>query len=700
MSRVRLLPVVGALLVSFQLALAPAPAQAQLSDVACNPGGADPALAALCMVTNTGLPLRLLVKPGARVFFDMDEQSAVVDDDIVPFSVLYAIDQFDVNYDANFAAEGWFAVGKDTGSTMQTGVVEQLGFIKADDVVPWKLALALAYTNPGPVDRRPVLMFGGNEELFNVLDSIQEGTTTAAGIYDDLDASLASGEPAPHDIISRESQGWVNINESFYLLPILQFENLETIAPDLLGLQIAALTSGGVSQQTSACDLTQGGGASCLVDQGGGPGGPLTMDVVFVIDTTNSMQPHIDAVTRAINEAADTLSRKLPDANLLKFGVVGYRDALESTPALEYEVRNFTPELLPTEEFRDLLESGSVAASAAGSGDWSEEVFLGMREAINAQWSPSSARIIILIGDASSHPVGHEKSVTGLSEQAIKELALQNSVYVASIYIDTGNATDLSLARPQFEGVAAGDAESGVIAFSIVNANATSVGLDGGAGGLEAGLRDALGRIVDVLGTGNAGSILTANIDPNDVTSQAIATAVRAAVVDYVGEGATPPSNVQAWVLDRDLTDFGKRSFEVKLMLTRADIQELTDALTQVLGTFREGKVTSGTFLGGAQLLSTSTSYDLKISDTEQLVDSPVVPTWIKQLPYKSEILTMSVEEFRSASADERTRIEENLDKLIALYKDVMSRPESWRLLHDEAAVEDGVYMLGLDNLP
>ena len=697
MSLVRLLPVIGALSVS--VLLAPLPAQAQLADVECNPGGADPARPALCMVTTTGLPLRLLVKPGARVFFDMDEQSSVVDDDIVPFSVLYAIDQFDVTYEANFAAEGWFAVGKDTGSTMQNGVVEQLGFIKADDVVPWKLALALAYTEPGSIERRPVLMFSGSEEMLTVLDSIQDGTTTAPGIYDDLDASLASGEPAPHNIVSRESQGWVNINESFYLLPILEYENLEAIAPDLLGLQIAALTSEGVSQQTSACDLTQGGGGSCLAEQGGGPGGPLAIDVIFVIDTTNSMQPHIDAVTGAMDEAALTLSRKLPDAELLKFGVVGYRDALEATPALEYEVRNFTPELLPTEEFSALLEGGSVAASAAGSGDWSEEVFLGMREAINAQWSPSSARVIILIGDASSHPVGHEKSVTGLSEQAIKNLAAENNVYVASIYIDTGNATDLLQARPQFEGVAAGDAESGVVAFSIADARPGSSGLDGG-GGLEASLRDSLGRIVDVLATGSAGSILTANIDPADATSQAIATAVRAAVVDYVGSGSTPPSNVQAWVLDRDLTDFSKRSFEVKLMLTRADIQELTDALSQVLGTFREGAVSSGGFLQQAQLMSTSTSYDLKISDTEQLVDSPVVPAWIKQLPYKSEILTMSVEEFRSASPDERTRIEENLDKLIALYKDVMSRPESWRLLHAQAAVEDGVYMLGLDDLP
>src|SRR5690606_12415624 len=120
---------------------------------------------------------------------------------------------------------------------------------------------------------------------------------------------------------------------------------------------------------------------------------------------------------------------------------------------------------------------------------------------------------------------------------------------------------------------------------------------------------------------------------------------------DYIGSSATPPSDITAWVLARDMTNFSTRSFDVKVMLQRGDIEELKEAISQVLGKFREGESSSVSFIQSVKLSSTASSYDLKISETQSLADSPVIPQWIKSLPYKSEVLTISVEEFRNSSA-------------------------------------------------
>lgn len=657
------------------LSALPAAAQA---DVVCDASGEK-----VCAVEATGLPLRLLIKPQSNMYIDQDVSSAQAHSNIPAFSVLYAYEQIDVTYDdANFTATGWFRAGFRTDGPE--------GYVRAEDVVPWKQALAVSFTNPGPSERKPVLMFASGDALDKTMNEIVDGTTSA----DDLYAALAVNS-VPEGIISREGTGWVDINKNFYLMPILDYAPMDWAADDLLGLQVAALTNKGRADQIDACDINSADAAQCFAQQTGGGIDSIALDLVFVIDTTLSMQPSIDAVTTAIREAAQALAQKLPNQDLLKFGIVGYRDSPEDgessgeggTFALQYTAKNFTPELLTTADFRDLLGSGDIRASEAGSGDWQEEVFAGMREGVSANWSPASARVIVLIGDASSHAIDHPKNVSGLSEIAIKELAKQNEVYVASIYVGD---EDLHLARPQFEAMSAGDENS--IAFSVVQ--------DGGEGGLAASLSKALQGIVDVLSSGRFGAVTTAAVDQDDTTSQGILGAVRAAFVDYLGTEAEPPANITAWALDRDPTDYHKRAFDVKVMVQNGELQELINLLKAAQEKFVGGASTSLGFLDTVVGVSTGTSYDLDIADSQAIGESALSPRWIKALPYKSLVLSMSPEEFTQAPPDDRTRFEQRLTSLIELYNDILNRPQDWVALNDQSNAEDRVYMLDLSNLP
>jgi hypothetical protein len=116
------------------------------------------------------------------------------------------------------------------------------------------------------------------------------------------------------------------------------------------------------------------------------------VDLVFVIDTTSSMQPFLDHARRAANSLVGTLATLVED---LRVGVVAYRDKGDEylTRVLElsddrYEILNFLWSL-----------------RAAGGGDAPEAVADGIHVAVEkAGWRSRAHRVLVVIGDAPPHP--------------------------------------------------------------------------------------------------------------------------------------------------------------------------------------------------------------------------------------------------------------------------------------------------------
>ena len=672
------------LLLGLAYTLTAASALANLSDVDCQD---DPQ--SLCIVEATKLPLRVLVKPQSNVYLDKDETSHQIRSNVPAFEVFYVFDVNDVSYVDNFNASGWYYVGASYDSPE--------GWMRAEDVVPWRQALALAFTNPGPSERRPVAMFDTYNSLDNTLEEFESGNLAPSAFYDQL-----LSDEVPDGVISRELNSWVDIDQTFYLMPILAHADLSSVRGDgdLRGVQLAALTNQARSQQSTACDLQGEDSQDCIIEQSGEFSAQLGLDAIFVIDMTASMGPYIDAVRSAVRESAQLLSQNFSsDESRLRFGIVGYRDVVEMSPGIEFVSRNYTPELLDPSKFAELMNEGvdgsgqppTIVESYVSSGDFPEEVFAGLKDAINSSWSPDAARLIILIGDASSHPVTHPKNTTGLDEKSIREMADHNSVYIASVYIggEEGNV-DYDIARAQFEAMSAGDAESN-IAFAVTSGSRMS---------LEQSLRDVIESIAGYISRGDFGSIMSDSTAASDTTGQAILTAVRAAFVDYIGSDAQPPPNIVAWALDRDPTEYSKKAFDIKVMLGRKDMEELKDLLQGLIELLNTGTASSTFVFAQVQSGSTASSYDLGIENTAVISKSDLVPKWISNLPYRSEVLTLTLEEFTNSSADDRSRFENRLSSLSDFYDEALNRPDGWVLLNEQANVDDRIYMLDIANLP
>jgi len=148
----------------------------------------------------------------------------------------------------------------------------------------------------------------------------------------------------------------------------------------------------------SSAPLSFGSGAGGIGGLGGGFGdyvGGLRrsgLDLVLVIDTTESMQFVIDEVKQRAQALVTAIQRMVPTSRI---GVVVYRDHGD-----EYVVK-WVDLSFRTEKLRDFLAN----IKAAGGGDWEEAVLEGLDAAINEMsWRKKSKRIIILIGGSPPHP--------------------------------------------------------------------------------------------------------------------------------------------------------------------------------------------------------------------------------------------------------------------------------------------------------
>lgn len=116
------------------------------------------------------------------------------------------------------------------------------------------------------------------------------------------------------------------------------------------------------------------------------------LDVAYVIDSTGSMQPFLDAAKKYLIDITTELAKQ----NNVDFasGISVYRDYCDS-PTVET-----FPLTTSTSETQGILAS----LRAHGGGDNPEAVYAGMSDAITKlAWRDHSQRFIILVGDAPPH---------------------------------------------------------------------------------------------------------------------------------------------------------------------------------------------------------------------------------------------------------------------------------------------------------
>ena len=258
---------------------------------------------------------------------------------------------------------------------------DEFGWIAKDDVVVWPHRQA--------IQMRPIA--GRKRAEFFKTDKDLKSTYTGA----------ASAEP-----LSREPTSGAGTS----LMPLLaEFKIKNPSGDEINGYHVAYLheraKTGGSAGTPSAATVNIKA---------------ATLDIVFVIDTSASMQPMIDATKDVVGELAKRLADDPAKTAPVRFGLVAYRDRINARDPSWYITKTFwelnrTAETSPDavgkgtdiSEFLNVL--GSVTAGEISSEDTPEDVLGGLREAVRLPgWNPNGYKHIVLIGDASGHVDGDD----------------------------------------------------------------------------------------------------------------------------------------------------------------------------------------------------------------------------------------------------------------------------------------------------
>lgn len=633
--------------------------------IVCQPGSP-------CLEAATQLPLRILPRPFASMYREAAAaEDSVLQSNMPAFKPLYVFDRQGLDLSQPSDPRGWYRVGRTKA--------EPEGWMQAKDVLEWRQALLVSYTHPGNEleGRSPVLMFSDRAALEAVVDDM-DMAGKAKGLYESI-----NGGNIPDSVVSMEPQRFVDITRTFYVLPILQWSQTRIDGDDVRLLQLAAAVPGSRGADTLASPdyLEQ---AQVGRSAGGAMPGVLT-DVVFVIDTTRSMQPFIDMTREAVAGMTKKFSAEAADR--FRFGLVTYRDSLEAAPQLDYVTRNLTPELVPGEKLVELLETEG-GATAVGSVDYAEEAFAGADVALRSKWRDGALRFVILIGDASSHPKGHPQNTTGKDETDLRREYDDAQVHLFAIHLqDPRAAEDHPRAQAQFSHLARVRGSAETSAIREVNAND------------EAQYRELVehltGRINSLLGETMGGSAAeSAPLEEFDKLWEA-------ALIEYVGKEATPPKDIVAWTLDRDLINPADRSLEVRVLVTREQLSSLSQSLDQVVQALMRAQVTQGQFFEALQSVSgQAMKRPDEIGGAATLAQSGLLPAFIQSLPYKSDILSLTDDMFASMTAEQRSQLEWSVLAKLDQYRTINEQVDAWFRLNDTDPDQDLVYPLHIDYLP
>jgi Mg-chelatase subunit ChlD len=128
------------------------------------------------------------------------------------------------------------------------------------------------------------------------------------------------------------------------------------------------------------------------------------LDVVLVIDATDSMAPYIEQIKLRLGQVMDVVTRLVPEAN---FGVVVYKDYGDGYGPNAVRFLPLTSKVQTVTEFIQGINPG-------GGGDEPEPIHEALAVSTNFKqmgWRMGTRKGIILVGDSPTHSAGQKMAL-------------------------------------------------------------------------------------------------------------------------------------------------------------------------------------------------------------------------------------------------------------------------------------------------
>ncbi len=363
------------------------------------------------------------------------------------FGVLYVFDERAID------GISWLEVGGSLAG-------ETAGWIRTEDSLPWSTMLVMQFAPRGL--RSEVLFFENVTVLADMVDSAFH-VTDAQDYYGRLreERRFLAEDPAhvadwDADLVAVEPETAVTFEDAPYILPILDYRveffdgDQETVL-----LRVAAVPA--ADGEVGARDT---GSMAASADVAVQEGGELRLGMVFVMDTTASMQPFIERTYQTVETFYEAFG-DFESARFANFGLVGFRDDVAASPeGVDYVTRVFQPLDVEADPALVLTNMRQMVAAQVPTRGFQEDGFAGIVAALReTDWTPFGSRIIVYVTDASARQGGDPLAAeSDLTAQAVAEMARNAGVTIIPVHLVTQagrEAGDIGRAETQYRALAA-----------------------------------------------------------------------------------------------------------------------------------------------------------------------------------------------------------------------------------------------------
>ena len=613
----------------------------------------------LLMAGKKTLFQRVLSKPGARLSADAGSAPGKA---LPAFSVLYVYQRKDID------GSPWVRVGAATDGRSD-------GWLPASQVSDWKQSLVLKFTERS--GRAPVMFLRQSAEVEKLLadPSAAKGVLAKAQKNSEDNSQILALEPSASAVPQNQ----------FYLLPI--FDSKESF--DENGQPVQLLNVASIDPGSSAASKPSTPVINANADA-------FRTAVVLVVDTTVSMQPYIDQVRDVVHELQTRIAER-GELDSVSFGMVGFRSSIKKTPGLEYVAKT----LISLDQGRDpqrfLDMARQVKASTVSSHSFNEDAFAGVMQAVDGMdWSGYGGRIILLVTDAGALRKNDPFAATQMNEAEVRQAALgkQIKIYALHLRTDAGKKTHAG-AESQYRILTAdANPQIGDLYTSVPGGDVRK-----------------LGERVYEIGTVFANlvhQVRSNTPQPVPLLNSAPSLADKSAAVgyamhmDFLGRktASQAPQLVSAWTADRDLTNPALPAFQVCVMLTKLQLNDLQQSLKLIVDAARKTQTSPKDFFQEIASASAYMSRDPQaLRKGGNLADGGILGEYLEGLPYRSKSLNMTQDLWLSLSVAEQEDFIDELDSKIRLYETFHNDVANWVRFGD-AEPGDALYRVPLSTLP
>ncbi|EGV15897.1 vWA domain-containing protein [Thiocapsa marina] len=648
----------------------------------------------LLMPGKTTLYERVLTRPGARLAKGLGDAGKSDNPLIAAFSRFYVYER------ANAAGSTWIKIGPDVKGTIT-------GWVDSAKTVPWKQQLTLALTNPGSVRDR-LLFFRDRNTLEGLVRSPNPADVTRP-----LTRNIAGGASDPR-VVAVEPDVYIDINERFYLLPVLESEQtLTSSGEEVRILKIASVSEADLGP-TAGRDTSASTAPAASHPT---PARDYRAAIVFVIDSTISMGPYIDETKAAITRLYERL-REAGVLDRVRFGLVAFR--AESADAMRNRNLGYVSQLYvnPSEvsDARTFLNQVQDLREATTSTDYfDEDAFAGVITALDeTRWDDFDARYLILITDAGALDGRVMKaggtaveSTTGFDARRIASIAGEKQVALSVFHLkSSAAAAGHRYAEAQYRDLAR-NARFQTQAYLPITA--------GDVQDFRSAVDGLAESVIANVGETSAASLPATPAptpaqrapDDTETAARAIANALGHAMrLRYLGSlsDIRTPTLFEAWISDRDFADPTKQTVEVRVLLTKNELSDLQMMLQKIVNASEQGMLKPEGFFDSLRSLAAQFGRDAARGTTKQatrLADLGLLGEYLEDLPYQSQVMGLTQDTWTSWGPEKQIELINTLKRKLRQYARYNDDWESWVNLAQTAdAAGDSVYPVPLDDMP